>query len=299
MILKNNHLSSFTTLRIGGPASALFEASDPDAVVLSARRAESIGLPWRVIGQGSNILASDAGVAGAVIVFHGGEAPQAGPEGLVRVLGSTLLDDLVGFMVERGLGGLEALAGIPGTVGGAICGNAGAYGTAIGERISRVTLLGRGGEVREVNARELEFGYRHSIIKESREAVLEALIEARPADPAVLRKTMKEKQSDRAAKHPNHRVTPTAGSWFKNIRQSDGTMTAAGRLLDEAGCRELVVGGASLWPRHANIVVTDGRATFAEVDALVSEMARRVEERFDIKLVEEVCRLAPPAKAPA
>ncbi|HPQ81841.1 MAG TPA: FAD-binding protein, partial [bacterium] len=206
-------------------------------------------------------------------------------------LGGTSLDLLVGFLVERGLGGLENLAGIPGTVGGAIYGNAGAYGSCISDRLLSATLLGKDGAIREATPAEMSFEYRHSILKESGEAVLEAIFETAPANRDELRNAMNERKADRARKHPDPARTPTAGSWFKNIKDREGNATPAGRLLEEAGCCELNVGGASLWPSHANIIVTDGNASWFHVDELVSEMKGRVKERFGIDLVEEVSRI--------
>ena len=284
-------LSRYTTLRIGGPAKAIFEVASPDEVVAATRDAEDRGLPWRIIGHGSNILAPDDGVSSAVVVFKDSTLPRIDAFGTVRVSGGYPLDAFVRFLVSHGFAGLEALAGIPGTVGGAIAGNAGAYGTWIGTHVRSAKLLWRDGRLREAEASALAFAYRRSILRDTREAVLEATFTLSPAEPAALERTMQEKLADRRAKHPDPATTPTAGSWFKNVRAADGTMTPAGRLLDEAGCRELRVGGASLWPRHANIVVSDGTATAAQVRQLTGEMAARVLGRFGVQLVEEVCHL--------
>ena len=291
MVFNDKCLSAFTTLRIGGAASALFEARSPDSVMAAARRASSLGLPWRVLGEGSNVLASDEGVSSAVIIFRDDDAPQVHPDGLVRVSGGFPLSLLVSFLCGRGFGGFESLAGIPGTVGGAIAGNAGAYGRCVGERLRKATLLSQDGLVREVTAEEMGFSYRHSRLKESHEAVLEALFETEPCDAAPLMRIMQEKLADRAGKHPDYTQVPTAGSWFKNVRRDDGSMVAAGKLLEEAGCLGLKVGGALLWHKHANIVVTDGAATARDILSLTGEMAARVRERFGIELSPEVCWL--------
>lgn len=290
-MLKNKPLSHFTTLRIGGPAKAMFEVSSAVELATAIGEAEKMGLSWRVIGHGSNVLAPDDGVSSAIIVFKDDTPPQIEAFGTVRVSGGYPLDAFVRYVVDHGFCGLETLAGIPGTVGGAIAGNAGAYGTWIGTRVQGVKLLWHEGRTREVPAEALAFSYRRSCLRDTREAVLEATFALSPAEPEALKRTMEEKLADRRAKHPDPTTTPTAGSWFKNIRGADGAMTPAGSLLEKAGCRELRVGGASIWPRHANIVVTDGTATAAHVHQLTGEMAARVRGRFGIELVEEVCRL--------
>lgn len=249
-------------------------------------------MPWRLLGHGSNVLVPDEGLAGATIVFRDETPPTRLDDRRVSASGGLALHDFVLFLAELGLGGLETLAGIPGTVGGAIFGNAGAYGTAIGERVRRVRLLMSDGSAREVAGDELGFTYRHSRLKKEPAAVIEATIELAPADRGHLLKTVEEKLADRAAKHPDWKVTPTAGSWFKNIKRGNGTIAAAaGRLLEEAGCKTLRVGGAFLWHKHANIVVTDGRASAADVRELTRRMRERVLERFGIQLVPEVCCL--------
>lgn len=289
--LKYKSLSNYTTLRIGGPAEFLALAPSAGVLCVAARDARRRRMPWRLLGHGSNVLAPDEGLAGTTIVFRDETPPTRLDDRRVSVSGGFALHDFILFLAERGLGGLEALAGIPGTVGGAIFGNAGAYGTAIGDRVRRVRLLTREGSVREIAGDELEFSYRHSRLKEEPAAVIEATIELAPADRGRLLEAVEEKLADRAAKHPDWKTTPTAGSWFKNIKRDDGTVVAAGRLLEEAGCKELRVGGAFLWQSHANIVVTDGHASAADVRELTAQMAARVLDRFGIQLVPEVCCL--------
>jgi UDP-N-acetylmuramate dehydrogenase len=284
-------LKHYTTLRVGGPALALWEAVSAHEVVAAAQEATSMGIPWRVIGYGSNILAADEGVECGIIVFKDSTSPRVCDDGSVVVSGGYLLADLVHLFAQKGFGGIENLAGIPGTTGGAILGNAGAYGSAIGERIISARILDRNGRMRSVAASELAFAYRHSALKETGEAILEAKIAASPADSRAIEETVSKRLSDRSQKHPDPATIPTAGSWFKNLRLADGTMEPAGRLLEATGCKTLRVGGASVWPRHANIIVTDGTATAAEIRTLADTMASRVQLRFGIALAPEVFSL--------
>lgn len=267
---------------------AFYEAHCTDEVVEATWKAEGMGLPWQVIGHGSNILASDEGYAGAVIVFRDERPPVMGVDGFVTASGGLSLTNLIKFMAESGCAGLEDLAGIPGTVGGAIAGNAGAYGSAIGERVESVLLLDRNGTMRRVGGDDLEFSYRWSSIKENGFVILEAKLRAELCDPAEINRTIAERLTDRAKKHPDPETVGTAGSFFKNPTASDGTRIAAGRLIEESGCRDLKYGGASLWHSHANIIVAETDTRASDVKRLSDEMAYRVSKRFGIELTPEV-----------
>ena len=281
-------LSHHTTFRIGGPATAFLVVRNPDEVVQATWKASGMGLPWHVIGHGSNLLVSDKGFDGAVIVFKDDTPPHRNADGTVVASGGYALGELVAFMAEGGIAGLEDLAGIPGTVGGALCGNAGAYGTAIGDRLKSILLLDRDGGMRRAAASDLRLAYRSSALKESGEVVLEATFHAARGDPDRLRRHVEERLADRRQKHPDPLRVATAGSFFKNPTASDGRRIAAGRLLEDAGCKELAVGGARVWPAHANIIVAEGAAQAAHVGELAARMSARVAEQHGITLVPEV-----------
>lgn len=284
-------LFNYTTLRIGGPAKMLIKAVTSDELIWAVKSAADAGLLWRVIGHGSNILASDRGISGAIIIFKNMEPPVISGDGIVRASAGMPLSELVTALSSLGLSGLENLAGIPGTVGGAIAGNAGAYGSAIGDILKSAVVLARDGNVKTVAASELFFSYRASILKQTLETVIEAEFKTSPSDPALLKKTAEARLADRAQKHPDCKTVPTAGSWFKNPTNKNGERIAAGKLLEEAGCKDLRVGGAYIWPKHANIIVTDGSASAEHVQQLSAEMARRVEVKSGIKLEWEVAYL--------
>jgi UDP-N-acetylmuramate dehydrogenase len=281
-------LSSHTTFRIGGPAQAFFVANSTDAVVEATWRAEGMGLPWQVIGHGSNILASDKGYPGAIIVFKDESASLINTDGTITVSGGLALSKLVDFTAHAGLGGFEDLAGIPGTVGGAIAGNAGAYGRAIGDRVISVLLLDRNGSVHKACREDIKFSYRWSSIKENGSVILEATLSADSRNPAEIEGMIQARLEDRGGKHPDPTVVGTAGSFFKNPTDEDGRRIAAGKLLEEAGCQDLKVGGATLWHAHANIIVTSGSATARDVRELATRMATMVSEHSGIELTPEV-----------
>ena len=281
-------LASHTTFRIGGPVQAFYEAHCADEVVEATWKAEGMGLPWQVIGHGSNILASDEGYPGAVIVFRDERPPVMNVDGTVTVSGGLTLSNLIEFMAESGCAGIEDLAGIPGTVGGAIAGNAGAYGKSIGERVKSVLLFDRNGTMLRVSRNDLKFAYRWSSVKENGFIILEATIESELSDPAGIRHTISERLADRSGKHPDPEKVNTAGSFFKNPTDEEGKRIAAGQLLEEAGCCELKIGGATLWHSHANIIVADAETKASDVKRLSNEMAERVSKRFGIDLTPEV-----------
>lgn len=293
-LFKNNvELASHTTFRIGGPARWFYAAHTAEDVVNAVHAALECGVPYLVIGEGSNILVSDAGVEKAIIAFRSDTPPHNEGE-TVAVSGGAPLDGLVEFCVERGLEGLENLSGIPGTIGGAIAGNAGAYGSCTADMLCSVDLMESCGTRMTAFAADLRFGYRHSSIRERHDVVLAARFRLRRADAVGLRARRMEVLRDRASKHPDYRTYPTAGSFFKNLPPPPGgtRRIAAGGLLEAVGAKDLRVGGAAAWPRHANIVVNWGDATACEVMALAEEMKRRVRERFAIELEREVMYLA-------
>lgn len=290
---RNVPLAQHTTFRIGGPASAFYATSSADDCIAAVSAAIDAGRTWRVIGMGSNILACDGPLELAVIAFTGGPAPCLVDDGAIEVSGATALGDLVTSCAAQGLVGLENLAGIPGTVGGAIAGNAGAYGTCIADPLRSVSILARDGSIREVAGDDLEFDYRWSRIKNTGEVVLGAKFVLPTGDRRSVQHEIDRIMADRRRKHPDHTIHATAGSFFKNLPPPPGEARrkAAGALLEQVGAKDLRVGDAGPWQDHANIVVNYGSATSHDVRQLASEMTRRVRERFGIILEPEVSYL--------
>jgi UDP-N-acetylmuramate dehydrogenase len=286
-----------TTFRIGGPADFFYRARSPVQLLAALRAGHELELPVILVGGGSNLLVADDGLRGLVVQnacdaveFDGCEA---------RVGCGAGFHEFIGQCRDRSLAGLEFAAGIPGSIGGAIYGNAGCYGKDIGSRViecTHATLDGAAVETRP--AAWYEFGYRDSRLKRDPRVLISCRLRLDPGDRAAIQREIEEKLEVRRVKHPQWRIEPTAGSYFKNLppgwqmpgaKLSPGTQrVAAGQLLDECGCRGLRVGDAMVFPKHANIIVNAGRATARDVLALAELMKTRVRERFGVTLEEEV-----------
>lgn len=309
-LLEDEPMRRHTTFRIGGPADFFHVARTPGELVAALRAAHDLDLPVFVLGGGSNLLVADDGVRGLVIHDACDHVAFEGHE--VRADAGVGVHDLVERCHAAGLAGLEFAAGLPGTVGGALFGNAGCYGRDMGSRVVECTLVGRDGATTEtVSATWLEFGYRDSRLKRDPRVLLSCRLRLEPGDRSAIRREIDEKVALRRERHPDWRREPTAGSYFKNLPPDwrapgaplppGSRRVAAGRLLDECGCRGLRVGGAVVFARHANMIVNAGGATAADVLALAALMKRRVRERFGVELEEEVVFLgrrpvvAPPA----
>ena len=286
-------MADYTTFRLGGPCPELIDCAGADAVEAAVERCAAEGRPFRVMGGGSNLLVSDAGIEETVIRFcvpPGTGIRQAG-EHRVRVSGGAALDEVVRFCLERGIGDLVFCSGIPGTIGGAIAGNAGAFGRAIGEVVESVRLATPSGAVREAAGEELDFGYRRSRLRESGEIVLEATLRLPPLDsPAAARKERERILQLRRERHPDPASEPCAGSVFRNPASTSaaGRRQAAGWFLEAAGAFAMREGGAYVYPKHANIVIAGPGATAADVRRLMARMAAAVRDRFGLDLEPEI-----------
>ncbi|HTR96742.1 MAG TPA: UDP-N-acetylmuramate dehydrogenase [Candidatus Acidoferrales bacterium] len=306
-LLTDEALRQHTSFRIGGPAQYFVAPRTPDALVASLRAAHELGLPVHLIGGGSNLLVSDDGLPGLVVrnacdqVEFDGDAVRVG-------CGADYLD-FIGRCRDRGLAGLAYAAGIPGSVGGAVFGNAGCYGQDIGSRVIECDVVSLdGARVETLPASWFQFAYRDSRLKREPRVLLTCLMQLEPGDPVAIQREIDEKLAIRREKHPQWRIEPTAGSYFKNLPpgiqvpglpHSPGTRRiAAGALLDACDCRGLRVGDAVVFAKHANIIVNAGQATAADVLALAERMKARVRDRFGVELEEEVMYLgARPAAA--
>ncbi len=290
-------LRHHTTFRIGGPADFFVAPTEPDALVAALAAAHALALPVHLIGGGSNLLVSDDGLRGLVVR---NDCHRVEFDGTVAHVpcGADYLE-FIQLCRERGLAGLAYAAGIPGTVGGALYGNAGCYGQDIGSRVIECTVAALDGSRVETHpAAWFEFGYRDSRLKREPYVLLSCVLRLEPGDPAEIQREIDEKLEIRRVKHPQWRTEPTAGSYFKNLPpgfqvpglpHSPGTQRIpAGALLDACDCRGLRVGDAAVFAKHANILVNAGHATARDVLALAEIMKSRVRERFGVELEEEV-----------
>ncbi|MFH0908666.1 MAG: UDP-N-acetylmuramate dehydrogenase [bacterium] len=280
-------LCDYTTFRLGGPCKSFVTCETPDHLLETVKQSPC---DFILIGGGSNLLVSDRGV-NVLVIRYASARPRIQRNGVeVIVSGSTMLDDLAAFAVEQGLDGLVYCTGIPGTVGGAIAGNAGAFGEQIGDRLVSVDLLDRTGAQRTVKPDELGFAYRRSRLQETGEVVVAARFRFEPVDRDALSGRRREILNIRAAKHPDWRTTRTAGSFFKNIERTSKAehRQAAGWFLEQAGAKDLRVGGARVYEKHANIIVADLGCTASDVLALSEMMAQAVRTKFGFDLQREV-----------
>jgi UDP-N-acetylmuramate dehydrogenase len=292
-------LSRYTRFGIGGPADLYAETENEEAFVAALLVAQSSGLDVEVIGGGTNLIVSDAGFRGIVLRYRGEKLLAS--NGRVQAYAGAVLQDLVDFAIARGLVGLETLSGIPGSVGAAVYGNAGAYGHSIAERVVKVRFYD-GQAVRVFDNDECEFQYRESIFKRRKDWIIfstELRLDA--GDAHALRET-----ADSILKVRNEKFPVTmkcAGSIFKNLlmkglpadaaAQVPGSAIREGKVpaawfLEQVGAKGIVRGDIHVATYHANLIYNAGAGTAADLRGLIGELKMRVAERFGIELEEEV-----------
>jgi UDP-N-acetylmuramate dehydrogenase len=286
-------LAPFTTFRVGGPADVLITLNTADEIRQALTIAREEGSPVTILGGGSNVLVADAGIRGLVIRIHGGEVVQV-DDHTVRAAGGVTMNGVVRWTVGRGLAGLEAWAGTPGTVGGAVFGNAHFQGRLISELISAVDLLSRDGESSRVSADAMEFAYDYSRLHRTGEIVLSADFRVTSGDPVRLRETARASLAFRKRTQPLEKAS--AGCIFQNPdpgvdRLPEGVPCSAGALIDRAGLKDRTRGHARVSARHANFIVHDGAASAAEIATLIEDCRRSVKEEFGVELKDEIVRL--------
>ena len=275
-------LAPYTWLKVGGPAQFLVEPRSEDELVEFVKFAGANDLAVRVLGGGSNLLVNDDGVPGAVVRLSHDSFQQVEVDGTtVRAGAGALLSHVVSQSVAAGLAGMESLVGIPGTVGGAIRGNAGSRAGEIGEVVVSVDVLTAAGERFTRTEDELSFEYRSSSVNEL--VVLGASFRLREEPAGDIAARMKQQWITRKAEQPYG--YQSAGCVFKNPRG-----LSAGKLLDEAGLKGTRVGGAEVSDRHANFIVTEDGAKASDVRQLIELMAARVKDAHGVELETEVVR---------
>lgn len=276
-------MSRHTTFRVGGPAEFLVTPKVQQAVeLINWCRREAV--PYTVIGNGSNLLVGDNGIRGIVIEF-GKYASAIAIEGeMVYAEAGAMLSKTANEAAEAGLGGMEFAAGIPGTIGGAVVMNAGAYGGEMKDIVESVQVLTKDGSVLEICGDEMEFAYRHSKAMDEDYIILGARLRLKRDEKEAIRARMNELKSKRIEKQPLE--YPSAGSTFK---RPEGHF--AGKLIMDAGLRGFRVGDAQVSEKHCGFVVNRGKATAAEIVTLMREVQDKVEEQFSVRLEPEVRRI--------
>lgn len=290
-VRENQPLRERTTLRIGGPARYCVTVERREDMVRLVRECAREGIDWFLLGGGSNVLFNDSGFDGMVIVNQIGGI-EFGAGNTVECGAGVVLMDLVRAVESKSLAGLERMAGIPGSVGGAVVGNAGAFGQTIGDRIESIDIVTETGEVETVRPDSLEIDYRETRLKYSKDVVLTARFQLTPGKREDLSKTIDEILDLRSSKHPGYGVA-TAGSFFKNLPPpAPGEhRIPAGKILEEAGAKNLRVGDAAVFEKHANIVINRGFASAMEVLELTGTMKQMAYDHSSIELEEEVRRI--------
>ena len=287
-------LAPLTSLGVGGPAELLVEARSSQAVGGVVALARDWGLPLTLLGGGSNLLVSDAGVRGVVLRLRGGSIGRLAAD-RVRAEAGVALNGLVRWAVLQGAAGLAEWAGTPGSMGGALYGNAHFQGRLIGERIAGAELLDpASGESRRLPVAELELGYDRSRLQRTGELALAVEFAVESGEPSRLRQTARASLLYRKRTQPL--ALRSAGCVFQNpdperVRLPPGVPCSAGALIDRAGLKGHRLGGARVSEVHANFIVNEGGASAADVAALALLCRERVAERFGVELREEIVRL--------
>ena len=280
-VLREEPMKKHTTFRIGGPARFFCRPGTAAQLARTIAACKDAGMPWYVLGNGSNILVSDEGYEGVVIqLFHNLEAIRIDGCRLEAEAG-VLLSRAAHTAAREGLTGLEFASGIPGTLGGALVMNAGAYGGEMKQVVKEAFVMNADGETLTLTGEELELGYRTSIVARKGYVVLSALLELQKGDPEAIAARMEELKAARTSKQPLE--YPSAGSTFK---RPEGYF--AGKLIMDAGLRGYTRGGAQVSEKHCGFVINRGGATAEDVLGLIRHVQEEVGRQFGIELEMEV-----------
>jgi UDP-N-acetylmuramate dehydrogenase len=286
-------LGPLTTFKVGGPAEWLVDLHGGDDVRHAVEIAREAGMPVVPLGGGSNVLVADEGVTGLVIRLHGGDVAPLGAS-LVRADAGLTINGLVRWTINRGVAGLEAWAGTPGTLGGAVFGNAHFRGRLISELIEQVRLVSRDGKIVDVPVADMLFAYDFSRLHDTGEVVVSADLRVTAGEPAALRAVARESLAFRKRTQPLE--APSAGCIFQNPEPSrdrvpEGIPASAGALVDRAGLKGAREGRAQVSPTHANFVVNEGGASARDIRTLIERCKIEVHARFGVMLREEIVYL--------
>ena len=283
-ILTDEPMSRHTTFRVGGPADFFVTPKAKEEVRDVIRICKEAGMPYYIIGNGSNLLVSDAGYRGVIVQIYK-EMNEVKVEGdLVKAQAGALLSGIAAKALGAKLTGFEFASGIPGTIGGACVMNAGAYGGEMKDVLESVTVLTGEGKIIELGRNELELGYRTSVIAKKGYIVLGAVLKLERGDGEKIKTYMDELKEKRVTKQPLE--YPSAGSTFK---RPEGYF--AGKLIEDAGLRGFQVGGAQVSEKHCGFVINRDHATAADIMELMRQVQIRVKENSGVDLEPEVKRL--------
>lgn len=298
-LLPGEQLAPYTRFNIGGPAALFCDTADPHAFAEALRIAKDLAMPRMVIGGGTNLVVSDAGFDGVVLRYTGSRISQNGLR--LHVEAGAVLQEVVDRSIALGLQGLETMTGIPGYLGGAVYGNAGAYGRSIEELVERVHITD-GEAALTLGNQDCRFRYRDSVFKDRKDwIILSAELRFEPGDPAQLAQTATGIRTIRDAKYPP--TMKCAGSIFKNLFLADlplrvqnqipGSVVREGKVpsawfLEQTGVKGLRRGDIQVASYHANLIYNDGAGTAADLVGVIQQLKQGVRKQFAIELEEEV-----------
>ena len=270
-----------TTFRVGGPADLFITPATIDEAARAVAICRECGVNLMITGNGSNLLVRDGGIRGAVLQFGRDFSAMRMADGRLIAQAGALLPEVAAEAFRHGLTGMEFASGIPGSIGGAVAMNAGAYGGQLEDIVHEVTTASVTGEIARWSRADMHFGYRHSRVQEEHLTVLEVTLELTHGDMAESQRLIEEYTTQRRSKQPLEK--PSAGSFFK---RPPGHF--AGKLIEDAGLKGLSVGRARVSEKHAGFLVNDGGDSAADILALAEAVQRRVRERFGVELETEV-----------
>ena len=280
-LLVNEPMSKHTTFRIGGPADVFISISDAEELAAVIREAKAQNVPFMIMGNGSNMLVGDNGIRGLVIQIAGNMSGCEITGTTITAQAGILMSKLAAAALKAGLTGFETLSGIPGTLGGGIFMNAGAYGGELKDIVKSVTYIDNEGSINTIDNSACGFGYRSSVFSGGGKYVLSAVLELQKGDEAAIKAAMADYNKRRSDKQPLN--MPSAGSTFK---RPEGYF--AGKLIQDAGLMGYSIGGAQVSEKHAGFVVNKGGATARDVLDLIEYVQETVKEKFGVTLEPEV-----------
>jgi len=283
-ILENEPMSKHTTFRIGGEAACFVKISSVEQLQKLIPYFKQVEVPYFILGNGSNLLVGDRGYDGVILQIKEKISGIEAEGTLIRAQAGALLSQVAQYALEHSLAGFAFASGIPGTVGGGVMMNAGAYGGEMKQVVEEVTVLDENGEMLVLDNATMEFGYRTSIIKNRHFTVLEVTFRLSEGNREEIRREMDELAAKRREKQPLN--FPSAGSTFK---RPEGYF--AGKLIMDAGLRGYSIGGAGVSEKHCGFVISKGNATAADVSEVIEEVRERVKDKFGVTLECEVIRL--------
>ncbi|MBS4980001.1 MAG: UDP-N-acetylmuramate dehydrogenase [Lachnospiraceae bacterium] len=280
-VLTDEPMKKHVTFRVGGAADYFVSPESAEEVQKIILLCKEAGMPYYILGNGSNLLVSDHGYRGVIIQIYKSMSEVSVKGELVTAQAGALLSAIAAKAAEESLTGFEFASGIPGTIGGAAVMNAGAYGGEMKDVLEQVTVLTKEGELLTLPREELEMGYRTSRVARNQYIVLEAVIRLTHGEQKQIRETMNELKEKRTTKQPLE--YPSAGSTFK---RPEGYF--AGKLIEDAGLRGFQVGGAQVSEKHCGFVINKDNATAAEVRELIRQVSERVKANSGVTLEPEV-----------